>query len=140
MSGFYFLYTEISSSSALSSDCLSYAFHPTPPSSFFTAGGCCMSHSPPILCYSHQQQGWQMSMAIGFFPSHRPSPYPTQWVRLSMQHAQAYAETHSHTQRGLYSGAEYRFPTICSVSAGMLLSSFAVERAEHEVKEEGKRD
>lgn len=45
-----------------------------------------------------------MSMAIGFFPSHWPSPYPAQWDRLSAQHTHRHMHkhirTHTHTQRG----------------------------------------
>lgn len=51
-------------------------------------GGCFVSRSAPtyICCMDQQQQGQQMSMAIGFFPPHWPSPRPTQWDWLSMRH------------------------------------------------------
>lgn len=65
-------------------------------------GGGFVSCSAPmyICCRDRQQQGQQMSTAIA--PPPRPSPRPTQWDRLSMQH--------TLTQKGLYSWAECRFP------------------------------
>lgn len=82
----------------------------------------------PMFCYSHQQQqGQQMSMAIGFFPLAGP-PLTQQWSWLSMWH------THTHTQKGLYcvAGAAAS-PTICPISSGMLLSSLAIDRNEERI-------
>lgn len=97
----------------------------TLPLLFFLVG---VVYVSPMFCYSHhQQQGQQMSMAIGFFPLNGP-PLTQQWNCLSMRHA------HSHTQRGLYSVAgAATSPTICPISSGMLLSSLAMDRNEERI-------
>ena len=77
----------------------SYRSIPSHPSPFYChsllslpGGGCYESRSAPISAVAtgssrqQQQQGQQMSTAIGFFPSHWPSPRPTQWGWLSMRH------------------------------------------------------